>query len=249
MPKHLTTHPMAGLPIARVTPTAAAGYVAGVCVEREKGLAVHFLTAHTISVAESDAGVRKVLSSGDLLLPDSRWLELLSGVRKKKLSQVRGPDFFRRVLSDQETGIPSHFFVGPSEEVNNALRDTLQQQFPWVSAAGFYVGPHRPLTDTELRELSETINAKGKPMVWVGVGTPAQNVLAHTLARESGRVVVGVGAAFEFLSGIKSEAPAWVSRLGVEWLFRLVSEPKRLWRRYLIGNAVFLFALVKHRLA
>ena len=239
---------MAGLPIARVSLAKAVDYVSAASVKGGDGLAIHFLTAHTIAVAETNALIRQILSSGDLLLPDSRWLEILSGIREKKLSQVRGPDFFRRVLSDQTAGVPSHFFVGPSQEVNDDLRETLRNQFPSVSVAGFFVAPHRPLNGAELRELSDAINAAGKPLVWLGVGTPAQNVLAHSLAKESGRVVVGVGAAFEFLSGIKPEAPTWVSRWGVEWLFRLVSEPKRLWRRYLFGNAVFLFAIVRNRL-
>jgi N-acetylglucosaminyldiphosphoundecaprenol N-acetyl-beta-D-mannosaminyltransferase len=248
VPEAIPTHDMAGLAIARFSPEQAAEHVQTMLLNGSEGLAIHFLTAHTISVAEADSGIRDILRSGDLLLPDSRWLELLSGFRKRKLTQVRGPDFFRRLLRSPSEEVEGHFFVGPSDEVNSALEKALREQFPEARVAGFSVGPHRPLTSDELRDLATTINATGSPLVWVGVGTPAQNVLAHHLAKESGRVIIGVGAAFEFLSGKKTEAPSWVSRMGIEWLFRLVTEPKRLWRRYLIGNAVFLFALLKHRL-
>lgn len=246
----IPTHSMAGLPIARLSPSEARKTVlrwAESAGAGGGGVAVHFITAHTVSLAESDSRLRDILTSGDVLLPDSRWLHFLSGFRTRPVSQVRGPDFFRDVLAlSAQAGIP-HFFVFPSEAVRESLLRAVITNAPGVRISGGFVAPFRALTTKELDGLGEEIQSSGAKIVWIGVGTPAQNSLAHELARSTGCVVVGVGAAFEFFAGLKPEAPRWMSRMGVEWLFRLVSEPKRLWRRYLVGNTVFLIALAKHR--
>lgn len=238
---------MACLPIVRFAPDDAVEHAILMDSDSADGLAVHFITAHTVSVAEGDASLRAVLTSGDLLMPGSRWLELFSGIRHRKLNQVRGPDFFRRVLSSGASLIDGHFFITPDPELTDALNGALERDFPDDFVAGVYVAPRGPLTSDEVKALTAEINATGRSIVWLGVGTPAQNHLAHTLARASGRIVIGVGAAFEFLARVKLEAPWWMSKLGVEWLFGLLSEPKRLWRRYLIGNAVFVWAVARHK--
>lgn len=247
MPESLPTANLAGLPIGQISPLDAVD-----TLYRLKGLgnqpkAIHFLSAHTIALSEKDAGLKTILRSGDWLLPDSRWLEIFSAMGKSRLTQVRGPDFFRDALVLGEKNDARHFFIGPSELVNIALLKTIRVTLPGVSIAGSAVGPHPPLTPEHITELAQQIPKEKRPVVWVGVGTPSQNFLVHDLAKETGLVVVGVGAAFEFLSNLKPEAPRWVSRVGLEWLYRLLSEPKRLWRRYLWGNAVFVFAVVKYR--
>ena len=146
----VSLYSMAGLPIACFTPARAAEHVIGVNSEAHVGLAVHFITAHTISVIEGNPDLRRVLTSGDLLLPDSRWLELLSGIRRRKLTQVRGPDFFRRVLSDQASNKDGHFFIAPNIDVTNALMRTLERDYPELVVAGVYVAPHRPLITDEV---------------------------------------------------------------------------------------------------
>jgi len=242
----VAAHSMAGLPIATLDLEDAAKYLVGVA-RNNKECGVHLITAHTVSLCESSPELRGILQSGDLLLADSRWLEIFSGIRHKKLSQVRGADLFRALLTMTEGTSLSHYFVGPKNSVNQALQEKLKSVFPSMHVAGFSIAPMAPIPAEYVESLTVDIKRSGASIVWVGVGTPAQNFLVHDLSRESGRVVLGVGAAFEFLSGLKPEAPRWVRVMGVEWLFRLLTEPKRLWRRYLWGNAVFLYALIKDR--
>jgi N-acetylglucosaminyldiphosphoundecaprenol N-acetyl-beta-D-mannosaminyltransferase len=239
---------MAGLPISTFGERGTVDYVVERAEKRLGGLGVHFLTAHTIALSESQLPLREVLTSGDLLVPDSRWLELLSGIRKKSLAQVRGPSFFRQTLKSTEHSDLTHYFIAPTNRVSAALELQIKESFPSLRLAGISVAPFVPMPPDYVSGLSKEILSQGQPIVWVGVGTPAQNFLVHALARESGLVVVGVGAAFEFLTGVKREAPKWFRFLGLEWFFRLVAEPRRLWRRYLFGNPVFLYAVLKHKL-
>lgn len=249
MGEKIETHQMAGLPLAKLGQTQATELIIDWASQADsRGMAVHFVTAHTIYLAERDSKLRQLLKSGDLLLADSRWLQIFSGLGRTKLAQVRGPDFFRDVLRLGCNVETPHFFVGPSDQVNRALETGLKALFPSLRTVGFTVGPYPPFSSSSLGELVAEIPISVRPIVWVGVGTPAQNYLIHALARETGLVVVGVGAAFDFLSGVKREAPPWVSRIGFEWLFRLFTEPRRLWKRYLVGNVVFVYALMKYKL-
>ena len=247
MPESLPTLNFAGLPIGRTTASAAVDKLYRLRAEGNGPKAIHFLSAHTISLSEKDSALKAILRSGDWLLPDSRWVEIFSRIGKPHLNQVRGPDFFRNALVVSQKHDAPHFFIGPSESVNTALLGTIRATMPSVSVAGSAVGPYPPIAHAHIKELAEQIPREKRPVVWVGVGTPAQNFLAHDLAKETGLVVVGVGAAFEFLANLKPEAPRWLSSVGLEWLYRLFSEPKRLWKRYLWGNAVFVFAIVKYR--
>ncbi len=105
--------------------------------------------------------------------------------------------------------------------------------------------PFRELGDTDIAELVDRLRVFQADLVWVGLGTPKRDVILQRLVNEHGFVAVGVGAAFDFLSGAKQEAPRFLHGTGLEWLHRLVSEPRRLWRRYLVGNAVFLWLVAR----
>lgn len=244
----MLTHNMAGLLLARSSLSDATEFVIRSASENSGPKAVHLLTAHSISLCESDPALRQVFSSGDLLLPDSRWLQFFSGGMRPKLTQVRGPDLFRQTLAKSQNSEIQHFFVGPSDFVNHELEATLKKEFPALTVSGFAVGPYPPITAESISLLVKEIHTRGRPIVWVGVGTPTQNFLTHEIARSTGLVVIAVGAAFEFLTKLKPEAPKWLSNLGFEWAFRLVSEPRRLWKRYLIGNFLFVFSILQHRL-
>ena len=107
--------------------------------------------------------------------------------------------------------------------------------------------PFRQLTTGELKDQDSIIRGDAPDIVWVGLGTPKQDYEAQRLASESGFVAIAVGAAFDFSAGTKREAPVWMRNLAIEWVYRFMSEPQRLWRRYIIGNAVFLFAVLNRR--
>ena len=209
-------------------------------------LAVHFISANSVWIAETDPIFRSILNSGGLMVPHSRWAELGSRLGGPKAQQTRGPEVFRRMVTDVESTGFTHFFIGPNRQVNDALRQRLETQAPSLTAAGYNVAPFSPFDSDELDSLADSLRTASPAIVWVGIGTPAQDVLASELAKRVDGVFMAVGAAFEFMAGLKPEAPKILSWLGLEWLFRLGSEPKRLWKRYLVGNSVFVYAVVKH---
>jgi N-acetylglucosaminyldiphosphoundecaprenol N-acetyl-beta-D-mannosaminyltransferase len=137
-----------------------------------------------------------------------------------------------------------HFFYGGAEGVPELLRDRLVERFPGLDVVDVYSPPFRPLTEEEDAEIIARIDASGADIVWVGLSTPKQE---RWMAVHAGRlrapVMLGVGAAFDFHAGLKAQAPRWMQRSGLEWLFRLLTEPRRLGRRYLVNNPLFLWLI------
>jgi N-acetylglucosaminyldiphosphoundecaprenol N-acetyl-beta-D-mannosaminyltransferase len=135
----------------------------------------------------------------------------------------------------------THFFYGATDEVLEQLKVNLMEKFPGLQIAGMYAPPFRPLTCSEQDQVAEMINASGADIVWCGLGTPKQDYwVAEFRPRLHCAAILAVGAAFNFHAGHVKQAPRWMMKSGLEWVFRLCSEPKRLWRRYIIGNPRFL---------
>lgn len=126
------------------------------------------------------------------------------------------------------------------------LQQNLEARFPGVEIVGTYSPPFRSLSEAELDAQDELILRSGADIVWVGLGTPKQDHEVRRLADSLHVTACAVGAAFDFTAGTKREAPKWMTRVGLEWTFRLISEPRRLWKRYLIGNFVFLAAIIRN---
>jgi N-acetylglucosaminyldiphosphoundecaprenol N-acetyl-beta-D-mannosaminyltransferase len=139
----------------------------------------------------------------------------------------------------------SHFFLGSTPDVLDHLTANLEEACPGIRIAGTLSPPFRPLSGEELREIAARIRETGTDALWVGLGSPKQDVVGGELrALDAAPIILCVGAAFDFVAGAKRRAPEWMRRSGLEWLHRLVSEPRRLWRRYLIGNTRFVAGLV-----
>jgi len=137
-----------------------------------------------------------------------------------------------------------HFLYGGAPGVAESLAHTLADALDGIQIVGTHSPPFHELTESEDREIVGEINAAQPDIVWVGLGTPKQeHWMADHVERLNASVLIGVGAAFDFLSGTKAQAPRWMQRNGLEWMFRLVTEPRRLWKRYLIYNAWFLYKL------
>ncbi len=142
-----------------------------------------------------------------------------------------------------------HYLYGATEDTLAAMRTNLERRHPDIQVVGAESPPFRAIADGELDETVARIRAAGADTVWVGLGAPKQDVMAARL-RERGAapLLFAVGAAFDFIAGTKSRAPAWMQRSGLEWAHRLGSEPGRLWRRYLLGNARFVAGVTQDRL-
>lgn len=244
------TKKTAGLPFVRADLADFTREMISLRDQSGPGLAVHLLAAHGVSIAYQNEEFARTLQDSSALLPDSRWLQFFSGGKRGGgLSQIRGVDLLRHILNEtSDTGV-GHFFLVPNAQVGGALSRTITQDYPDVKVAGIRVEEHRLLSEVDLSNLVETVNAWERPFVWVGNGTPAQNVLVQQLASRSPCTALAVGAAFDFLSGTQLEAPRWLAKVGMEWFFRLVSEPRRLWKRYTLGNLLFLMAIFRNSVA
>jgi N-acetylglucosaminyldiphosphoundecaprenol N-acetyl-beta-D-mannosaminyltransferase len=157
---------------------------------------------------------------------------------------VYGPDLLLALSEISAARGYSQFYLGGAPGVAESLGARLRQGFPGLAIAGAYAPPFRVLDDDEERAMVEQINASGAQIMWVGLGSPKQDLwMARYRPRLSAPLLVGVGAAFDFLTGRQRQAPRWMQRSGFEWLFRLAASPRRLWRRYLLYNPKFMLLL------
>jgi N-acetylglucosaminyldiphosphoundecaprenol N-acetyl-beta-D-mannosaminyltransferase len=198
-------------------------------------------TVNNVIQAQDDAEFRRIMNAADLVTPDG--VPLVWGLRLLGISspsRVYGPDLTPILCGRAaEQGIPVGFYGGTPAVLDDLITN-LRNRFPSLEIAYSSSPPFRELSPLEERRAVDEINGSGARILFVGVGTPKQE---RWMARHRGdlhAVMIGVGAAFDFLSGAKRQAPSWMQRLGLEWLFRLVHEPRRLWKRYLYGNPRFL---------
>lgn len=205
---------------------------------------VHFLAAHPTVVARRDADYRTILNRGDLNLPDGlpvAWALRLLG---HSTDQITGTDGFRLLCNWGRRDSVRHFLYGGSPRVLGDLQAHLERDYSGIAIAGAISPPFRPLSDDELRRDVARIRESGADFIWVGLGAPKQDLVAERLRElEAAPVILCVGAAFDFLAGVKKRAPHWMQQSGLEWLFRLGAEPRRLWRRYLLGNPQFVLGV------
>ncbi|WP_167828861.1 WecB/TagA/CpsF family glycosyltransferase [Streptomyces sp. MZ04] len=238
----------AGVPVAATTPATASSFV--VDLARARAAAdVHLCNAYTLALADIDPDLRRVLREARLNLPDGQgvvWANRLAH-RGREVPRVRvyGPDLFLDVVRTGQEANLTHYLLGSTRDVLDRLTAELLARFPRARVVGSEAPPFCDVTDEQRRAQADRIAASGAQIVWVGLGTPKQDHEAARLAALHPAVYVAVGAAFDFVSGNKPQAPPWMQRHGLEWLFRLCSEPRRLARRVLWGHPRFIWAAWK----
>lgn len=213
----------------------------------KRGAYVCVSNVHMCMEAFDDQDFRSLVNSADLVIPDGRpisWAQKLLGYSNAE--QVRGQDIMNEIcrLSGRES-LTIGFYGGESDEVLTQVVNNLKRAFPDIKIAYTYSPPFRPLTSDEDEQVVKEINDLGVDVLFVGIGCPKQE---RWMAEHKDRVqcvMLGVGAAFDFISGSKKHAPRWMQKMGLEWLFRLVSEPRRLWKRYLKQNPRFVYYFVQ----
>jgi N-acetylglucosaminyldiphosphoundecaprenol N-acetyl-beta-D-mannosaminyltransferase len=191
--------------------------------------------AHGIVTAHQDQQFRHILSSFYLNLPDGMpavWTSRLKGARQ--IQRCYGPDFFREVLvTSCDKGL-RHYLCGGKEGVALELQYAAAEMFGNPTIVGVYSPPFHDMSDEKIKWLADDINARDVDIVWIGLSTPKQERFAFRLAAHTKvHFLCTVGAAFDFYTGRLRQAPHWMQAAGLEWLFRLMAEPGRLWRRYL----------------
>jgi len=191
--------------------------------------------AHGVIESKSDKKLRDIHNRAGLVVPDGIplvWLCRALGFKRTK--RVYGPDLMRHLTAISAERGYRQFYYGGREGVAEKLAETLQNTHPALQVVGTHTPPFCPLTREQDDAVVEKINSSRPDVLWVGLSTPKQEYwMAEHAARLEVPIVIGIGAAFDFLSGLKSQAPIWMQRSGLEWFFRLVTEPRRLWRRYL----------------
>jgi N-acetylglucosaminyldiphosphoundecaprenol N-acetyl-beta-D-mannosaminyltransferase len=203
---------------------------------------------HGLMESYRHPAIKRVHNAAGMVTPDGMplvWLSRAKGFRH--VTRVYGPDLMSAVCQNSIRTGYRHFFYGGAAGIPEKLAGKLANRFQGLKVAGTYSPPFRPLSRSEDESIVHAINETRSDIVWVGMSTPKQELwMAEHLGKIQSPVMIGVGAAFDFHSGVKKQAPVWMQRSGCEWLFRLSQEPRRLWRRYLIGNTMFVTLLVLH---
>lgn len=234
-----------GVGISVLNLKTALAAIAEAVARRQKGY-ICITGVHGVMEAQDDPDFRRILNGAFLCTPDGMpmvWCGKLRGHRK--MTRVYGPDLMLEVCAWSQASGCRHFFYGGMPGVPELLRDRLTRRFPGLKVVGCYSPPFRPLSPEELSQLQQTIRETRPDILWVGLSTPKQErFMAQYLAQLDVTLMVGVGAAFDFHSGRVRQAPRWIQRSGLEWCYRMCTEPRRLAGRYLRNNPRFVFRTV-----
>lgn len=202
---------------------------------------------HGVTEAQRYRTLRDIFNRALLVTPDGMpmvWMGKLQGHRT--IRRVYGPDLMLNICENSVAEGFSHFFFGGVAGIADDLAAKLQTRFPGLRVVGTYTPPFRPLNQDELCHLQDQVRDARPDFFWVGLSTPKQEyfMAEHLALLPQARIFVGVGAAFDLLTGRVPQAPRWMQRIGLEWLYRLLQEPRRLWKRYLLNNPLFVLRAV-----
>jgi N-acetylglucosaminyldiphosphoundecaprenol N-acetyl-beta-D-mannosaminyltransferase len=232
-----------GVQVSAITIPRALDTIASWIAERKQRY-VCITGAHGVMESQRNEALRAIHNQAGLVTPDGMplvWMSRLLG--QPQTRRVYGPDLMRALSALSAKRGYRQFYYGGDAGVADTLAAALTQTYPGLDVAGTLSPPFRPLTNEEDLDIVDQINAAKPDIVWVGLSTPKQEYwMAAHVGRLDAPVLIGVGAAFDFLAGRKAQAPLWMQRNGLEWLFRLGQEPRRLFRRYLWIVPGFLIA-------
>ena len=207
-----------------------------------KGQYICVSNVHTTVMAYENEEYCKVQNEAILALPDGGPLSSYSRLGgEKKAERVTGPDFMQIVLKMSAEKGWSHFFYGSSEETLSKLRAVINEKYPGINVVGMISPPYRELTDAEDNEYIKQINEANPDFVWIGLGAPKQEIWMNKHKGIISGLMIGVGAAFDYESGNIKRAPLWMQKCNLEWLYRLIQDPKRLIKRYIVTNIKYMW--------
>lgn len=200
---------------------------------------------HGVMEAQQDPALKDVFNSSFLTTPDGMPMVWIGRLRKFTISRVYGPDFMIELCAaGVEKGL-RHFLYGGNIGVAEELKAAIEKRVPGVQITGTFTPPFRPLNPREEDELKQAVRQARADVLWVGISTPKQDrFMARYIDQLDLHLMAGVGAAFDIHTGRINDSPQWIKKIGMQWFHRLLQEPRRLWRRYLILNPIFVFKVV-----
>ncbi len=215
-------------------------------LEELRGEYICFSNVHTTIMSYRDEKYRRIQNEAALTLPDGRPISFVQKWRGAETAQqVAGPDTMPAIWKATEHTGKKHFFYGSSQETIDRLKKRLEEEYPDMQVVGMVSPPFRPLTPEEDEAIIKEINDSGADFLWVGLGAPKQEIWMAEHRGKVNSVMFGVGAAFDFHAGTVKRAPKWMRNHYLEWLFRLMQDPKRLWKRYVDTNVRFVGLVFK----
>lgn len=204
---------------------------------------VAICNVHSVVTALQEPQHKQVINSADMATSDGMpitWMLRKLGFPRQQ--RINGPDLMWKYCEKVEKSGQKVFFYGSTDENLALLKARLLAEFPALQIAGMYSPPFRELTEAEDAEVVKRLNDSGAGVVFVGLGCPRQELWMQQHRGKIDAVMIGVGAAFNYHAGTIQRAPLWMQNAGLEWLHRLAADPKRLWKRYLVTNTLFIFA-------
>ena len=215
--------------------------VVGPRLDDLRGEYVCVSNAHACVMAHDDPAYWACQAESAISVPDGKPLSVVGRKEAPTMGRVTGPDLMREIFAASGERGWRHYFYGNEQKNLDALRGALLRDYPGVCICGMEPSVFRPLTDAEKDELCGRVDAAGADFCWVALGAPRQEVLMHDLKGRTRSLMVGVGGAFNVLAGIVPEAPRWMQDASLEWLYRLIQEPGRLFKRYAVTNTKFIW--------
>ncbi len=216
--------------------------------ELARGNYICAANVHTTVTAHEDKAYRQVQNSSFMTLPDGKPLSVVGKKRgKSSMGRVTGPDFLEEVLKRTENTEMKHYFYGTTQENLDSFISVIKKTYSNLKIVGVEPSVFRPLSEKEEDELIERINKSGADFVWVALGAPRQEIFCNKLSGRTNSVWVAVGGALNVISGVIPRAPQWMQDHGLEWLYRFMKEPKRLFKRYFVTNSKFLWYLFREK--
>lgn len=216
---------------------------------KEKGY-ITVTGVHGIMESQRNDLIRAVHNHSFLTVPDGMPLVYVGRMKGySAMSRCYGPDLMKAVMEASVSAGYTHYFLGGNEGVADDLKENMEKTHPGIKIVGTYTPPFRPLNNQEKNELIAILKELKPHITWIGLSTPKQELFMHEyLSLLDTNVMIGVGAAFDIHTGRLLSAPPLMQKLALEWLYRLIKEPSRLWRRYLINNPLFIWNFLLQQL-
>ena len=210
-------------------------------LDATKGQYICASNVHTTVTAHDDPDYYQVQAESFMSVPDGKPLSLMGRKEYPEMNRVTGTDLMKRIFEESKERDLRHFFYGNRQDKLDALKAAIQRDYPWVNIVGMEPSVFRDMTEQEEEELKERINATNPDFVWVALGAPRQESFCFRMRGKINGLMIGVGGAFNVLSGFIPEAPKWMQNISLEWCYRFIKEPRRLFKRYMVTIPKFIW--------